>query len=449
MEINKLHDYEMEASVLGALISEPSLMSKIEFEEEIFYKVQHKTIAWAVKRLLIENKSIDKISVVNFLRASNRLEDAGGAYEVGNLDSTFTGMGNVIHHYYVLKQLHILRKLAIIGHDLKVKTLTDNADPFYLIQEFEQKISSLTENLTKYLPNKIEKLNQEGLKRLEKIRNDGMASGVYIDFEGLQQKTGGWQNTELTIIAARPGMGKTSLALQFLIQPAIKRGVPTAFFSLEMGDIPIVSRIQSILSGFNASNILRGNLSHDEIKSLAIATQMLNSAPIYIDSTPAMSILEFKQKARKLKRENRIELIIIDYLQLMRGNVRQNREQEISSISRALKETAKELDIPIIALSQLSRAVEARGGDKKPLLSDLRESGAIEQDADMVMFIHRPEYYGQNEFETGEDAKGKAELIIAKNRNGGLGSTIIGFDASNVRFYDLKQKYELEPNKQF
>lgn len=452
MEINDLHNYELEAGVLGCMLEYPDAQKLLAptWDESVFFKPSYLAIAGVISDLNRLNEVIDLKTVTMRLKASNRLEDAGGAYEVSKLTDVSSNPYHVETHYKKLQELKMLRRLAEIGHELKVSTIQTLADPFEIVSKFDIKLNSLTENLTRFNINQIGKLNDQAITRLENINSGVLQAGIYSGFDCLQRVTGGWQRTELTILAARPAMGKTALAIQFLLQPAIKFNIPTALFSIEMGDNPIVSRVQSILSGFSATNLIKGNVTKDDILSVKLATQSLNNLPIFVDSTPAISIFEFKQKARKLVKDKKVELIIIDYLQLMRAGIKGiNREQEISTISRNLKETAKELNIPIIALSQLSRDVEKRGGNNRPQLSDLRDSGAIEQDADMVVFINRPEYYHKTEFEDGTDARGQAELIIAKNRNGATGYVKIGFEAHNVKFYDIETKNQMQPSNEF
>lgn len=451
IELTKLHDYELEENVLGAVMAEPVAFEQIapNWDESVFFKPQHVTIAWAITALFKSNKQIDLLTVSSYLKASNKLDEIGGVYYLTQLDARFAGTYRAVEHFNMLRELWLLRKLSSIGHELKVSTLETLANPHDIIEAHINKISSLTKNSQSNGIVHISKLNDEAITRLENINSGNLKSGIFTGFTKIDNHIGGWQRTELTILAARPGMGKTALALQFLIQPALIHRIPTLLFSIEMGANPILSRVQSILTGHSANNLIKGNVTADDIKSVKLGTQALyNNCPVYIDCTPGISVYDFRQKARQMKKEKGIELIIVDYLQLMKAGIKGNREQEISTISRTLKETAKELDIPIIALSQLSRDVEKRGGSNRPQLSDLRESGAIEQDADMVIFINRPEYYDKTEFEDGADATGQAELIISKNRNGSCGFIRVGFEAANVRFYDL-EKTKLEPNTEF
>lgn len=448
----KLHDNELEEGILGAVMIENSIFQKLsaEWDETIFYKQSHRTIAWAIKDLFIQNKPMDLLTLPAHLKANNKLEEVGGTYTISQLSNRVASTANTEYHYRILQQYAMLRRLATLGEELKISVMQPDADPLEIGPVFEQKIASLTGNLIRFNINPVSKLNKEALQRLEQIRSGEIEAGIYMGFTGLQKKLGGWHKGELVILAARPAMGKTSLAIKFLLQPAIIKNIPTALFSLEMGNNPVLSRIQSDLSGKSATDLIRGEVTHDDINRVYMATQCLNTAPIYIDDTPALTVFDFRQRANKLKKDHNIQLIIIDYLQLMRSGLKGgNREQDISYISRSLKQISKDLDLPILALSQLSRDVEKRAS-KRPMLSDLRESGAIEQDADVVMFIHRPEYYGEDRFEDQSDATGKAELIIAKNRNGGTGLTILGFKAENVMFYDLEpETNKIEPNTNF
>lgn len=451
METNQLHDNDLEAEVLGGVMFDAVTFEKLPalWDEAIFHKPTHKTIAWVIGALKSENKPIDKISVIARLKANNKLEEVGGAYYVSKLTDSALGAHNTINHFQLIYQMFILRKLVEIGHQLIISTTEYNADPFEIAGKYESKIANVLTGIASFDYSKIGDLNKKGIQKMKDIKNKVRLSGVFIGFNDLDNHIGGWQRGELIILAARPAMGKTALAIQFLLKPALMKGIPTAFFSLEMGEEPITSRVQSIISGFSATNIIRANVTFADIDSIELATSCLTNLPFYIDETAAISLFDFRNKARKFVKELGVQLIIIDYLQLMKANIKGgNREQEISAISRTLKEISKELNIPIVALSQLSREVEKRA-NKRPMLSDLRESGAIEQDADTIMFIHRPEYYGENTFEDNSDATDKAEIIIAKNRNGSVGTTIIGFEKNNVRFHDLNEKHNLEPNTEF
>lgn len=458
-ETIKLHDYDLEESVLGAVMLENVVwnMLSTEWDEANFFKPANKTIAWAIKDLFIQNKHVDLITITAVLKHHNKLEDVGGAYYISTLSNRVASSANTLNWYRYLQGYTMLRNLAIMGECLKIDTMQPHSHPleqsYDLVALYEQKLSAITSGIIKFNTTDIGTLNKEGLVMLDKIRCGEIPAGVPIGFKNLQNKLGGWHKTDLIILAARPAMGKTALAVKFLITPAIEHKIPTAMFSLEMSSRQLVMRIQSDLSSFPAEDLQKGNFTSNDINSIYLATNILNGLPVFIDDTPAISVYNLRQRARKLVKENGVQLIIVDYLQLMTAGVKfNNREQEISYISRSLKGLAKELDVPIIALSQLSRDVEKRAtGNKRPILSDLRESGAIEQDADMVAFIHRPEYYGLTEFEDGSNAAGKAEILIAKNRHGPITIAKTGFEASNVRFYDLEIERHsfLQPNTNF
>jgi replicative DNA helicase len=296
-------------------------------------------------------------------------------------------------------------------------------------------------------------------KKIEEISNKDGLSGIPSGYDKLDKLTSGWQPSDLVIIAARPGMGKTALTLSMARNIAVNTNIPVAFFSLEMSSVQLITRLISSETGLTSEKLRTGKLEKHEWEQLNVKAKALESAPLYIDDTPSLSIFDLRAKARRLASQHKIKLIIIDYLQLMTAGSSQkggNREQEISTISRNLKALAKELDIPVIALSQLSRAVETRGGSKRPLLSDLRESGAIEQDADIVSFIYRPEYYKIDEWDDEDQSPtdGQAELIIAKHRNGGLENIRLKFIGELGRFenledFDMPFEFESKMNDNF
>ncbi|HPV57779.1 MAG TPA: replicative DNA helicase, partial [Tenuifilaceae bacterium] len=286
----------------------------------------------------------------------------------------------------------------------------------------------------------ISNIVMKAIKQIEEAgkREDGL-SGVPSGFTDLDRLTSGWQRSDLIIVAARPSMGKTAFVLSMARNMAVDHKVPVAFFSLEMSNIQLVNRLIVSESGLSSEKIRNGKITQDEWTQLTVKIKNLSEAKIFIDDTPALSIFEFRAKCRRLKAQHNIGVVVIDYLQLMTGpaETKGNREQEVSTISRSLKAIAKELNVPILALSQLNRSVETRGGNKRPQLSDLRESGAIEQDADVVTFIHRPEYYGLLEDEDGNSTQGVAEIIVAKHRNGAVEDVKLRFQKEMARFSDL------------
>jgi replicative DNA helicase len=309
---------------------------------------------------------------------------------------------------------------------------------FELLDKTEQSIFQISDsNLRKNYDN-MRNLMARAIQELQlmKEHKDGL-TGVPSGFTELDRMTSGWQRSDLVIIAARPGMGKTAFVVSALRNAAVDFKIPVALFSLEMASVQLVNRMISAEAELESEKIKKGNLAEHEWAQLVHKTSRLSSAPIFIDDTPGLSILELRAKCRRLKAEHGIQIIVIDYLQLMRGDQGGNREQEIASISRSLKGIAKELNVPVLALSQLSRGVETRGGDKKPQLSDLRESGSIEQDADIVMFLYRPEYYKITVDEEGMPTQGTGEVIIAKHRNGSTGSVKLKFIGKYTKFADL------------
>jgi replicative DNA helicase len=331
----------------------------------------------------------------------------------------------------------IKRDLIQIASQVHHDAYEDTTDVFDLLDKTEQSIFQISDsNLRKNYDN-MKSLMFRAIQELQEKKNhkDGL-TGIPSGFSRLDRVTSGWQKSDLVIIAARPGMGKTAFIVSALRNAAVDFNHPVAIFSLEMASLQLVNRLISAEAELESEKIKKGNLAEFEWQQLVHKTNRLSSAPIFIDDTPALSILELRAKCRRLKAEHNIQLIVIDYLQLMKGDAGGNREQEIASISRALKGIAKELNVPVIALSQLSRGVETRGGDKRPQLSDLRESGSIEQDADIVMFLYRPEYYKITELEDGTPAQGMAEVIISKHRNGSLENVRLKFIGKYTKFAD-------------
>lgn len=459
--IVKLHDKDLEEVVLGAVLIESHYFKQLsaEWNEDVFFYPANKTIAWAMKSMFMQNQSIDLLTLTSFLRLQNKLENVGGAYYLASLSNRVASTANTYIHYQYLQGYYLLRIESNIGEEIKLETMQPGFHPMELALEisakFEKKISSITTGIFKQSVKTVGEVNRESLVTLDKVRLGEIPYGLKIGYKGLDMCLGGWQKSDLIILAARPAMGKTALALKYALKPALESKIPTAFFSLEMTKLQLVRRLQVDFSGIDAEKIRKGELTQEDFNYICQITDSLDTAPFFIDDTPAITVFEFKSKARRLVAENGVQLIVIDYLQLMRANIKGgNREQEISYISRELKATAKELDVPIIALSQLSRDLEKRGaGSKRPQLSDLRESGAIEQDADQVQFIYRPEYYGLDTFEDNEPSRNKAEIIIAKNRHGAISTVRMGFIPHKTRFCNLGEENQplsqLEPNTNF
>jgi replicative DNA helicase len=377
-------------------------------------------------------------TVVNQLRKYGKIELIGGAYYIAELTAKVSSAANIEYHARVIIEMAIKRDLIQIASQIHHDAYEDVTDVFELLDKTEQSIFQISDsNLRKNYDN-MRNLMARAIQELQVLKEhkDGL-TGVPSGFTELDRMTSGWQKSDLVIIAARPGMGKTAFVVSALRNAAVDFKIPVAIFSLEMASIQLVNRMISAEAELESEKIKKGNLADHEWTQLVHKTSKLSSAPIFIDDTPALSILELRAKCRRLKAEHGIQIIVIDYLQLMRGEQGGNREQEIASISRALKGIAKELSVPVLALSQLSRSVETRGGDKKPQLADLRESGSIEQDADIVMFLYRPEYYKITVDEEGMPTQGTGEVIIAKHRNGSTGSVKLKFIGKYTKFADL------------
>jgi replicative DNA helicase len=440
---------EMEQAVLGALLLEKDALNKIVdvVRPEMFYKEGHKLIYEAVNELFQNSEPIDLLTVKNHLSTKGKLEVAGGIFYLTELTSKVASAANIEYHARVIAQKFLMRELIKIGDTIVHGAFDETTDVFELLDSSEQGLFSLSETNLRRKYQSMNDLVAKTLKDLESLTgNETGVTGVATGFTVLDQMTSGFHGSELIIVAARPAMGKTAFTLSMARNAAVKYGVPVAFFSLEMGATQLVQRLLCGEAEIDAQKMRTGRMEQREWQQLHSRIGALSKAPIYIDDTPALSIMDLRAKGRRLKAEKDIGMIIIDYLQLMQGNVKAggNREQEIAGISRSLKELAKELDVPIIALSQLSRAVETRGGDKKPMLSDLRESGSIEQDADMVMFLYRPEYYGLTTYEDGSSTQGVAEVIIAKQRSGPVGDVRLRFINQYAKFTNLEE-YSIDP----
>lgn len=442
---------ELERLILGNLIIEGT-DRVIEVSEIIspdyFFYASHREIYSTLLSMACNNQLIDTITLVNKLKELSLLEDCGGILfvsELINIQSTSIG---VVRYAEILKDLYMRRELMTIASALlnksqgQVDTITD------VMGFAESAIFNLSASSVKTDYKEIGDLRTEALSKIRDRRNgflNNITSGVPSGFLDLDAATGGWQNSDLVILAARPAMGKTALLLTMAKNMAIDLSIPVAFFSLEMADLQLTNRIITNISGVPNARIKTGDISDSELTHLSDSSEVMDKAPLFIDDTPSLSIIELRSKAKRLVREHGVKCIMIDYLQLMtaKGLKYGNREQEISTISRSLKALAKELDIPIIALSQLNRGVEARTGDaKRPMLSDLRESGAIEQDADMVVMLHRPEYYGIMANDAGDDMRGKAELVIAKFRSGATGIVNLRFNSELIKFQDIDSQPE-------
>ncbi|MGI4741985.1 MAG: replicative DNA helicase [Janthinobacterium lividum] len=435
---------EMEAAVLGALMLEKDALTTVVdiLKAHSFYKDGHQRIYKAISNLFDKSEPIDQLTVVQELREMGELEAAGGVGYVAGLTMQINSAANIEAHARVILEAAIKRELIRTATDILRDAYEETTDVFELLDATEKNIFQVSEDNMRKGVDSMQDLMVKAIKELEekKHQKDGL-TGVPTGFSALDRVTSGWQPSDLVIIAARPGMGKTAFVVSAMRNAAVDFKKPVAIFSLEMSSLQLVNRLISAEAELDSEKIKKGNLADYEWAQLNHKISALSSAPIFIDDTPALSIRELRAKCRRLKSQHDIQLIIIDYLQLMSGGEAGrpggNREQEIASISRALKGIAKELNIPVIALSQLSRSVETRGGDKKPQLSDLRESGSIEQDADMVIFLYRPEYYKITEDEMGNPTQGMGEVIIAKHRNGSLETVQLKFIGRFTKFADL------------
>ena len=436
---------DLEEAVLGAmLIDEKGVNEVIDIlSPEVFYKKSHQLIFESIQRLFRESEPIDLLTVSADLKKNKNFEIVGGDFYLIGLSQKVSSSAHIEYHSRIIQQKFIQRKLITISNEIISKSYNESTDVMDLLDEAESKLYDIAQNNIKGSSETAQNLVIQAKNRIEEIGNrEGSLSGISTGFEKLDRLTSGWQPSDLIIVAARPGMGKTALALSMARNISVQKKIPVAFFSLEMSSVQLITRLISAETGLSSDKLRTGKLAQHEWQQLNVKVSDLESAPLYIDDSAALTIFELRAKARRLASAHDIKLIVIDYLQLMNlgsSNKAGNREQEISTISRNLKALAKELNIPVIALSQLSRAVETRGGTKRPILSDLRESGAIEQDADIVSFLYRPEYYGITEWD--DDMKtpseGQGEFIVAKHRNGALDSIKLKFVANLGKFEDI------------
>ena len=441
IELGKLppQAVELEAAVLGALMLDKDALSNAVdiLTPEAFYKESHQRIFFAIQQLFSKAEPVDILTVTQELKRSGELEIAGGAFYITQLTNRIASAANVQMHARIVLEKYLQRELIRISTDTLQHAYEDTSDVFELLNKAEQNLFSISQTNIKKDFEHIHPILGKTIKEIEAARNQEL-SGVQSGFTSIDRITGGWQRSDLIILAARPGTGKTAFVVTMARNAAVEFKKPVAIFSLEMTSNQLVSRFISGETELPADKLRKGELREHEYQQLNSKISRLVDAPIYIDDTPALSIFEFRAKARRLKAKHSISMIIVDYLQLMVSGQegKFSREQEVSMISRSLKAIAKELDVPIIALSQLSRAVEQRGGNKRPQLSDLRESGAIEQDADIVMFIYRPDMAGITQDENGNSTEGMAEIIIAKHRNGRIDSANLMFIAHLAKFVE-------------
>jgi len=437
---------ELEEAVLGAIMLEKEAILQVIdiLKPESFYKDEHQKIYQAIVDLTSANKVIDLLTVTEELRKNKTLEEVGGPVFITQLTTRVASAAHLEFHARIVAQKHIQRELIRVSSEIQYRAFDESTDVDDLLDFSEAELFHIAQGNIKKESQKVNVLIKEAILQMEEAskRADSLI-GIPSGFTKLDRLTNGWQNSDLVIVAARPSMGKTAFVLTMARNMAVEHNRAVAIFSLEMASMQLVNRLIVAETELPSNRIRNGKLADFEWEQLDYKIKKLVDAPIFIDDTPAISVFELRAKARRLKRQFNIDILIIDYLQLMTGtpDTRGNREQEVSTISRALKSIAKELNIPVIALSQLNRSVEIRSGSKRPQLSDLRESGAIEQDADMVMFIHRPEKYGLMEDENGNSLRGLAEIILAKHRNGPIGDIFLKFKDEFAKFTELEESF--------
>ncbi len=429
---------ELEEAVLGAMMMEQSAVNSVidVLKPDSFYRDAHRRIYAAIVDLFQASEPIDILTVTEALRKLGDLQQVGGAQAVSALTARVASSANIEAHARIISQKHIQRELIRVSSIITQKAFEETTDVLDLLDEAESQLFEVAQGNIRKSYESMSSVMRQALEDIDNARNqEGGVSGVSTGFIDLDRITGGFQKSDMIVLAARPGMGKTAFVLTMARNITVEYKIPVAVFSLEMSAVQLVQRLISAETEISSDKFRKGNMQPHEYTQLHERIGRLSDAPLYIDDTPALSVFELRAKCRRLKSTAGIEMVVVDYLQLMTaGRNNGNREQEISSISRSIKSIAKELDIPIIALSQLSRMVETRGGDKRPILSDLRESGAIEQDADIVAFIYRAEYYGLTEHPDGIDTAGLGELILAKHRHGALGTVKLRFIQRLAKF---------------
>ncbi|WP_417939913.1 replicative DNA helicase [Flavobacterium sp. RS13.1] len=436
---------DLEEAVLGAMMIDKKGVDDVIdiLQPDAFYKDAHKYIFEAIIQLFTETQPIDLLTVSSQLKKNGKLELAGGDFYLIQLTQKIASSAHIEFHSRIILQKFIQRSLIRISSEIIEASYDETTDVFDLLDQAESKLYEVTQGNIKRSSETAQSLVLQAKKKIEEISKKEGLSGVETGFTNLDKLTSGWQPSDLIIIAARPAMGKTAFVLSMARNIAIQFGHGVALFSLEMASVQLITRLISSETGLSSEKLRTGKLEPHEWTMLSTKVKDLEKAPLFIDDTPSLSIFDLRAKCRRLASQHNIKIIIIDYLQLMTagGNNKGggNREQEISTISRNLKALAKELNVPVIALSQLSRAVETRGSSKRPLLSDLRESGAIEQDADIVSFLYRPEYYKIDEWDDDEASPtaGQAEIMIAKHRNGGIENIRLKFLGHLGKFDNL------------
>jgi replicative DNA helicase len=440
-ERNPPYAAEAEQAVLAAmLLDADAIMRAAEYvDDTMFYREGHRRIFRAMIALTERGDVIDPLTLADELARRGELEASGGRDYIGWLMDAVPTAANVEYHAKIIREKATLRRLIEISTGIVTEAFEAQTTASQLLDEAESKIFQISQSQGGKGFTRIKELLWPAMERIEALQRGGQAiTGVPSGFLDLDEMTSGFQPADLVIVAARPSMGKTAFVLSIAQNAAITHNVPVAFFSLEMSKESLVQRMLTSEARIDAQDLRRARLRDDDFPRLARAAGILSSAPVYIDDQPGITLLEMRSKARRLKAESGVGMVIVDYLQLIQGPANsENRQQEISQISRGLKALAKELGVPVLALSQLSRAPEQRAGDqKRPQMSDLRESGAIEQDADLIMAIYRPEVYAEKEEGrlVNPELEGPAEIIILKQRNGPIGTVNLHFHKQYTRF---------------
>jgi replicative DNA helicase len=432
------HSTDAEVAVLGAMLVDKDAVSKVVevVDEECFYHEQHRVIFSAMMAMFERGVTIDLITLNNELQRDGQLDRVGGTFALTDLSLRAVSSANVEFHARIVLERYLKRQLIRVAGEIANDCYDETTDALDEVDRAEQRIFEVAERRLRRSYSGMEKLAKNVLEHILTFGDDhNGVTGVPSGFTKLDEMLSGFQKTDLVILAARPSMGKTALALS-IARNAASTGKAVGIFSLEMSAQQLVMRFISADSEINLQRLRSGKLTDEERKQLVRRLDKLMKSPIYIDDSAGMSPVEFRAKCRRMKIEHKIDMVIVDYLQLMHAPKAESREREISVISHTLKQVAKELDIPVVALSQLNRSLESRS-DKRPMLSDLRESGSIEQDADVVMFVHRPEYYKIEKFEDGASTENIAEIIIGKQRNGPVGDLRLYYDKNLARFANL------------
>ena len=425
-------DTQLEQIILGTILIDSDVIHEYvqDLNPNLFFNKECKSVCKVILELYKLSEPIDLVTIVHKAKSMNLQNDVKPIF-VSELTNRVASGLHFEHHFRILQQYALRRRIMEISSNVLKSSFDDTQDVFDLFSSASKDFDDAMKSIVNVQIQNVGEIHNDIINKSIDILNSGIKSGVESGLTMVDNLTNGWQNSDLIILAGRPSMGKTATAISMSMHPALELNIPIGIFSLEMSSSQLVSRMQSMMTEINVGRIVKKQLTIEEINDIRFKGKTLEKAPIYIDDTPSLSVMEFKSKARKMVREFGVRFIVVDYLQLMRSGVKtQSREQEIAEISRSLKAIAKELDIPVMALSQLSRAVETRGGDKKPQLSDLRESGQIEQDADMVMFCYRPEYYNIERYQLENeefDTHGLFMLLISKHRNGELGEIPLTF----------------------